>query len=269
MWQPSTEDLELLLHWLTQKPLSHLNSQLSRIVLSHLHWGLNPTKDSLVLPYHFHHKTALAIVKTSLNHAPEVIFGESLLQSGVRQVSNIASVVRQSPEPMFASWAWSMVSMLRLHAVDMEDDLCAKVIDGNPTGFQRVIDYHVNRNAKFLEDGLSQRNPLAVFVILQATNLGHSIPEICNQGFDLLKLLLGSGRYSSVTECLFNISPLFFANPDDAIGHEQFLEVIQAILLADKTLVNAAKDIVYREFPSVILSEFGNMINKQITSFQR
>lgn len=109
--------------WLTSNPLSTLPSQLSRIVISQMDWT------SCRLRWQHHQTVALAIAEAGFKFAPDSI-SDGFLEESVRQVSNIANVVRQSPEQLYTLWAWETVSKLKLHAVDMEKAFCRGAIRG-------------------------------------------------------------------------------------------------------------------------------------------
>ena len=110
MWKPSDQDFNLLGQWLTRRPLCSNFSLLSRMVFSKLNWA--------ILPWQRHSDLALFVIQSGATYAPDCIAG-NFIQDGVRQVSNIANKLRRTPEQIWSSWAWEMVSRLRLHQNDI------------------------------------------------------------------------------------------------------------------------------------------------------
>ena len=100
----------LLGQWLTRRPLCSNFSLLSRMVFSKLNWA--------ILPWQRHSDLALFVIQSGATYAPDCIAG-NFIQDGVRQVSNIANKLRRTPEQIWSSWAWEMVSRLRLHQNDI------------------------------------------------------------------------------------------------------------------------------------------------------
>ena len=171
---------------------------------------------------------------------------------------------------MFLQWAWETISKLRLHALDQEDAVSIAAVQGEREGFERMLDFDLE--ATILDSivrGVTAKNPLACYVALQTTQLGHSVPEICTRGLEYLKVLLVSGRYDHVMECHVNITPLFFPVPDALLGDENFYGVLQSILTADSTVLKMAKELVITDGPGPVIKEFCGMILKQIASFKR
>ena len=79
-----------------------------------------------------------------------------------------ANVVRESPEQAFTRWAWKTVSKLKLHACDMEAEMCAGAVRGEAAAFSRVLDFDLSERVQGLVKGVCQaKNPLACCVALQ------------------------------------------------------------------------------------------------------
>lgn len=58
IWEPTSEDITCLSHWLLFMPAASVENQLARIIFSKLNWGENETKMQLVLPQELHQKAS-------------------------------------------------------------------------------------------------------------------------------------------------------------------------------------------------------------------
>ena len=116
---------------------------------------------------------------------------------------------------------------------------------------------------------MAAKSPLACFVALQLTQLGHFEPDIVERGFSLINFLVSNGRYDHVMECLIHVAPVFFANVEKFWTNPTLVKCIEIISAADQTYFKMAKDLIAAEFPGPVLKEFGNMVVKQIADFQR
>jgi hypothetical protein len=223
--------------------------------------------DSAVLPWQYHQRVALAIVATGTKFAPDSVAG-GILESSVRQISNMV-VVRQTPESLFTLWSWETATKLHLHAVDQEEERCAGAVRGDPEAFSRILDFDLDPRLESVVEGVMAKNPLACYVALQMTQIGHSVPEVCGRGFDHLRVLATSGRYDHVMECICNLTPLFFPAPESVKSHEGFLATLSMITSADQTVYKIAKELLVADSPGPVMKEFGNMVQKQISSWKR
>jgi hypothetical protein len=113
------------------------------------------------------------------------------------------------------------------------------------------------------------KNPLACYVALMTSQIGHSLPEICARGFEHLRVLSQSGRLDHLMEVMSNVTPLFFTSPDALKDHEDFSACLSTILATDQTLYKMAKEMIVADTPGPVMKEFGNMIGKQISSYKR
>jgi hypothetical protein len=285
LWRPTDKDITLLTNWLTSRALSTLQNQVAQAVLGLLNWNC---EDSL--PWRHHQTVALAVTGAGLKHAPDSIAG-GFLEESVKQVSNIANVVRESPEQVYTRWAWKTVSKLKLHACDMEEEFCVGAVKGgcflfyiilycyfiwkafcfvgSPAAFKRMLDFDLSPRVEDLVKGVCAKNPLACCVALQTTQIGHIIPEICNRGLGHLRTLAFSGRFDHVMECLLSITPLFLDTTEALVGNAHFMSVIQGVVSADQTYFKMAKDLIISDFPGPVTEEFSFMLHKQLCLFKK
>jgi hypothetical protein len=178
--------------------------------------------------------------------------------------------VRQdTKENIFCKWTWETISKLHLHPVDQEQDICRKALSGIPDVYLRLKKPDTDEDLKFIPEGVSQKKPMACFVSLSVTHAGVSIPDICLNGFEHLKILAQAQRFGHVMEVLNNMVPLFLSAPSSLVVEAVFIEVIGLILAADETLFNMAKNMVSDGFPGPTTRNFANAVSKQLQSYSR
>ncbi len=218
--------------------------------------------DAGFLGWRRHKDLAVLVVEACLKYAPDSIAG-NFIQDSVRQVSNLASKLRRTPEQAFTAWAWEMCSRLRLHLNDRNGGLGSD----NNSNNEKYMDFDLE--AEVIGEGVAVKNPLACFVALQASQTGNVIDDVLERGFDQLLVLTSSGRYDHILEAIANIVPLFLPRPADLSTSEKFRRVVQSILSVDQTYLKMAKELVVSDFPGPILKELSNMMAMQITSYGR
>ena len=266
-WIPQNEDMNVLSAWLHQYPLSSTESNLARLVLSHLNWGFG-NNDALYLPINLHRRVALLVVELSVKYILETPGqNASLLVEGVKQVS---SMVRpQSNEHAFSLWSWEMVSRLRLHQLDQSDAVsqCSIINPGN--AFSHVPDMDSEATLETLVTAVKEKQPIACFVALRMTLWGHSVPLICSKGFDQLQILQFYYKYEQIMQVLHDIIPLFLDCPESLLRNDKFLGLTTALITADRTYMKMAKNLIAPEFPGIILRQFSGMIESHLQIYKR
>lgn len=266
-WIPQNGDLNVISAWLHQYPLSSTESHLARLVLSHFNWGLGDD-NNLHLPINVHRRIALLMVELSKKYILEnPVQSASLLAEGVKQVSSI--VRSQSNEQAFSQWVWEMVSRLRLNRLEESDAVSQYSIINPGEAFSHVPDLDSDPNLESLVIVLNEKQPLAAFVALRMTLLGHSIPLICSKGFEHLQILQSYHKYEQMLHVLHNIIPLFLNCSEYLLNNEKFLSLTIALITADRTYMKIAKNLIAPEFPGSILKLFSSMIESHLHNYKR
>jgi hypothetical protein len=93
LWKPTEQDLSIISHWLFECPLSSIENQLARQILSELNWGCEgpgPHGGVLCLPLELHQRVAILVVEAALRFTPETVgtAGAGMITEGVKQVRN-------------------------------------------------------------------------------------------------------------------------------------------------------------------------------------
>ncbi|XP_063978440.1 ectopic P granules protein 5 homolog isoform X2 [Diachasmimorpha longicaudata] len=265
-WIPREEDIRILGNWLHNFGLSSTESHLARLILNHLNWGLDKNGD-LYLPLHLHYTIALLVVELTIKFVPDSTQNASIILEGVKQVSSI--VRPQNNELAFSLWAWDMVARLRLHQLDQSNIVCRNAMI-NPAGaFTHVPNIESDPTLEVLRNGMRDMQPMAHYVAVAMTLLGHSVPLICEEGFTSLAVLTCYHKYEHILMALQNIIPLFLECVESLMKTVMFLSVIKSLIAADRTYVKMAKNLIAPEFPGPMIKHFGNMVESHMVNYKR
>ncbi|XP_045603349.2 ectopic P granules protein 5 homolog isoform X1 [Procambarus clarkii] len=271
MWEPDSDDVTCVSHWLLFMPAASVENQLARIILSKLNWGENELKTQLSLPQELHRKVAITVLEAHIKICCDMYSG-SLLTEGVKQVTSV--MYSPSPEQVFFDWSWEMLSCLRLHRLDQPEAQVratlaspSLLLEGMPDPTSVAITQGSLMNV--VKRGIMDKNPLALFSALLLTTWGHSLPEFCEQGIECIHELVAQGRYEAAISALGHIMPLFFSQLEDITSSTRLMLAIQKCLTADHTYITMAKSLVATTFPGKILNAFAAMIVYHIQNYTR
>lgn len=259
-WQPHMEDLEVLASWLLNFDYDTLENSTARVIFAYMNWNFD-TNNQLFLPHEIHIRMAHLVCEVYMKHVNESI------GSGVNDTARQVGSGKKSPskKELFSMWCWSMASILRLHFMDLNDHVVISLID-NPAMVNVIPEVE---KTQLIYQGLTEQKPLAIYLAMLTSQLGHSVPLICHKGFDLLKLLLNDYRHSKVIRCLELMTPLFIQCQNSLYSCESFMLILGAIFIADRTYVKMAKELMTIDSRGPVLTFFGNMIQHQLLNFKR
>ena len=106
--------------------------------------------------------------------------------------------------------------------------------------------------------------PFSCFVALSLTNAGHSIPEFCSVGIDLLCTLSFADQHRPVVAILNHLFPLLVTCPDVLYDQGKLLDIIQRLTQADFTYYKRAKNLLATQFPGDVLKMMASLIENTI-----
>lgn len=259
-WKPETKDLEVLAGWLLNFDYDTLENGTARVIFAYMNWNFDEN-NQLFLSHEIHMRMAYLVCEVYLKHVNESI------GSGANDTARQLGGGKKSPtkKEQFSMWCWSMASILRLHYMDLNDHVAMSMIDNS--AMVNIIPEIEKTHSIY--QGVTEQKPLAIYLGMLMSQLGHSVPLICHKGFDLLKLLLNDYRHSKVIRCLELMTPLFIQCPNSLYACESFMSILSAIFIADKTYVKMAKELMTIDSRGPVLTFFGNMIQHQILNFKR
>ena len=81
-----------------------------------------------------------------------------------------------------------------------------------------------------------------------------------------LSCVASSSHFDHVLECLSNLTPFFFDQPESLWASEAFLKIMQQIISVDQTYLRMA---MVSDFPGPVLKELVNMIAYQMENYTR
>lgn len=259
-WVPKTEDLEVLASWLLNFDFDSIENMTARVIFAYMNWNFD-ANDELFLPHEIHVRMAFLVSEVYTKHV-----GESI-GSGVTETARQVGSSKKTPskKEQFSMWCWSMVSVLRLHYMDLNMQVIMTMME-NPAIINMIPEIETTHG---IYQGFTEQKPLAIYLSLLVSQLGHSIPQICHRGFDQLKLLLNDYRHSKVIRCLELITPLFVNCQSSLYLCESFVSILSSLFSADKTYAKMAKEVMTADARGPVLTFFGNMIQHQLLNYGR
>ncbi|OQV20756.1 Ectopic P granules protein 5-like protein [Hypsibius exemplaris] len=237
---------------------------LAREILSNLNWGFAEGGGELWVDPTVHQYVAVAIVEAFLKFIStknrRLLLYESLLR-----LSSMVTTGKSTPEQLFVGWCWEVLLDLKLHRLAQHPDRLATL--RNNAILDETIP-NLSRDAVTLSplNAVQVRQPMACYVAVMLTDMGHSTSGVLKQGLDWIASLVEQYLYIPALETLEVVTPLFFANNQSVylLQQDQFHFVMNCLLQADATYTRMVKNILAFEFPGKTLKSFGNMVIHQL-----
>ena len=176
-WVPKTEDLEVLASWLLNFDFDSIENTTARVIFAYMNWNFDASGE-LFLPHEIHVRMAFLVCEVYMKHVNETI-GSGVMET-VRQIGS--NKKNPSKKEQFSMWCWSMVSVLRLHYMDLNKQNVMGLLE-NPSIINMIPEIEETSG---IFQGFTEQKPLAIYISLLVSRLGHSIPQICHRGFDQL-----------------------------------------------------------------------------------
>lgn len=257
-WRPKQDDLETLASWLLNFDFESIESTTARTIFAYMNWNFDEN-NQLFLPHDIHIRMAHLVCEVYLKHVGETI--GSGINETARQIGSASSKkTPPSKKEQFSIWCWSMISVLRLHFMDINK---VALIE-NPNLLIMIPEVETTQ---VIYQGFTEQKPLSIYLSLLLSQLGHSIPQICHRGFDQLKLLLNDYRHSKVIRCLELMTPLFVNCQSSLYTCESFINVLSLIFTSDKSYSKMAKEVMTADARGAVVTFFGNMVQHQLTTY--
>lgn len=259
IWIPKDPDMLLLRQWLLNTDLSAAENQLSRTVLESMNWDLFSETGKLVLDIRLHRQVALLLVESYVKFISERR-ASFLIVEGMKQMASLISQ-QGSREQQFNNWAWALALRLKLHRESAI--LHSKAAESQP--FQ-APSLEQEPWLLPLSSAARAKNPLACFLVLSMTDVGHDTMQFLSAGLDMLMTLATSSQYSAVIHVLSCVTPQFLSAPLYLLENETFQKVLQMVLSADENVLRVTKMVLGAEFPGTVTRQFTQMIQAMISA---
>ncbi|PIK43621.1 putative ectopic P granules protein 5-like [Apostichopus japonicus] len=255
--RPTPQDFERLHSWLLHFGPDTIQSQVARLVLAKLNWGVDEESKTLVLDLHLHRNVAVLLVEAHCKHfADKNRAGyQGVLQWNLSKFTyNIEN---------FDFWAWDLMIKLRLHQQsqpyfdEAEHRSMCKESDSNWS----VPNVATDTALYPVQKGLQENIPLACYVAVAMTETGHRLDQFLTVGLNCCQVLATTGYQRLCIPLLSVIVPMFMeeGHPDYLLSNESFLSNVKSILAADFHNARFSQRLL-GSFPGETTKLFANMI---------
>ncbi|GFO21233.1 ectopic p granules protein 5 homolog [Plakobranchus ocellatus] len=260
VWQPTDPDLLILRQWLLNFSLGTLENKLSQMILAKINWDVFEQTGRLVVDMRHHRHVALLLVEAYAKYISDKRAGFFIME-GMRQMSSYLAT-GTSAEQSFNNWAWELALRLKIH----QQSVLLHSPGAVDLNFQSPV---LGSDAWLvpLVKEVTQKSPIGCFVALTMTNVGHEVTSFISEGLDLLAVLTSNYQYTSAIHILGCVVPLFIDCEQYLLENVVFIQVVQAIAVADESLFKSTRSAIMKvEFPGIVTAQFAEMIQAQITS---
>lgn len=264
-WKPTVKDFQLLRDWLLNDALDSARHQLAVTMLTRLNWGLEDNPKRPFLGTSFHQQTALLLTEVVAIHGrlpvPSAVpmLASNFLADSMQFLSSFS---RSWNSSSLVQWAWHLALKLRLHTFDCFPDHLVWMLHHPQRAFCNVR--LLQDDPKLLMLRQPQPTPFSCYVALSMTNAGHSVPEFCSVGVDLLYVLSTADQHRAVVAFLNHLFPLIVTCPDVLYDQPKLLEIFQRLIQADLTYYKRAKNLLAPQFPGVVLKMMASLTENTI-----
>ena len=121
----------------------------------------------------------------------------------VDSVQLVANLLRSWNASQLVAWAWRLVLRLRLHVLDVYPAHASWTLDHPHRALADVGRLDDEPQLGLIRDAVYAGDPLATFVALSLTDVGHVVPQWCTRGPQLLAQLVAA-------HCHQQVPPRFF-----------------------------------------------------------
>uniref|UniRef100_A0A182PNT3 Uncharacterized protein n=1 Tax=Anopheles epiroticus TaxID=199890 RepID=A0A182PNT3_9DIPT len=209
LWNPTEEDINVILEMLLSYPRTHIYHKLAL----GLFIGLN-------VPKH---------VQRRIAHCVVVAFRKNQPSSKTN-----TDGTDQSELDSYQERCLFVLLQLRIHALDQPLPVVRTILqDPSSPEVQNVPALEELRDVKAAID---ERCPVACLAALLTSTIGHWVPVFCQNGVNVLQLLLDRHLDTVVVRCLELISLLFTECPLALSGNERFIGMLSQLVQLDSEL---------------------------------
>ncbi|XP_078589485.1 ectopic P granules protein 5 homolog [Branchiostoma floridae x Branchiostoma japonicum] len=239
LWLPQSPDMVLLETWLLQSELQSPEHRLARLIAAQLNWGTNAQGDRLFLPLDLHRWMGLLLTQVS-NHFLYNKEQAGLIAAGIKQVTQLAAAARLTagPDQQLSTWLWEVGLQLRLHATEQpQPALSAGTIA--QAVIRDVPSFTNDSSLQHLQRAVKTDMPIALYIALAMTSVGHDKNEFLSSGLPLLLQLVEGGHIVPTIHILAKITPLFLTCQHNILQEKRFLKVVEKVIQSDHSLTSS------------------------------
>ncbi|XP_076447261.1 ectopic P granules protein 5 homolog [Babylonia areolata] len=261
IWIPHDPDMLLLRQWLLNNDLDTPENQLARVVIDRMNWGLFTETGKFVLDIRLHRQVALLLVESYVKFISDRRASFFIIE-GMKQMASYAYTSQGSREQQFNNWVWSITLRLKLHREAAI--LHSRAAESHP--FQ-APSLEQEQWLLPLASAARAKNPLACFLVLSMTDVGHDTSLFISVGLDMLLTLTQCSQYSAVIHVLSCVTPQFISTPQYLLENETFQKILQMVLSADESVLKTTKMAMGAEFKAgTVTQQLAQMIQAMISA---
>ncbi|CAH1788011.1 unnamed protein product [Owenia fusiformis] len=259
LWLPTDADIAIVKNWLLNEPLTSPQHQLSRLLVGKMNWAYNRQEDALFLPLSLHRSMALLLYQVYHKHITERNIRGVIADS----VTKVTSVVRthQTNEQQLSDWVWDVTLSLHLHGNNQPQPSLTAAPSVYQIFQRENLPDTTDPELYLIKKGMKDYSPLASYIALTMTKIGHSIEDVCSEGISLILCLVNHYHYIPAIHTLAYIMPLFVGKQEYLITNERFLHLVQSLTGADQNRFTKG---LFQEFPGPVLKLLLCMIQVHI-----
>ncbi|CAL1278001.1 unnamed protein product [Larinioides sclopetarius] len=257
-WIPKCDDVRFIREWVLELPLSSPKNFLGRMLLSKMNWDFS-NQGELTLPLELHRETAVLVLEAYMKFDRKA--NEWSVSNGLTQMFQFATIGNYAREEEgFIPWAWNLLFSLKLHALDKKFPMWVQIYDGFldidflPDPFEELW-------LQPLLNGYEEKHPVACYLLLVMTNVGHNVRRLMIEGLQCLTALVKSQQYLATIQSLYYILPFFVKNSEELLSQTEFITLMSDLIVADMTVLSNIKGPVV----GAVLHKIAAMIKHQIS----
>ncbi|KAL8604118.1 hypothetical protein ACOMHN_047330 [Nucella lapillus] len=261
IWIPQDPDMLLLRQWLLNNDLDTPENQLARVVIDRMNWDLFTETGKLVLDVRLHRQVALLLIEAYVKFISDRRAGFFIVE-GMKQVASYAYSSAGSGEQQLNNWVWGISLRLKLHR--QAAVLHSRAAESHPF---RAPCLQQEQWLLPLATAAGSKKPLACFLVLAMTDVGHDTSQFMSVGLDMLLTLTQSSQFSAVIHVLSCVTPQFITTPQYLLENDTFQKILQMVMSADESVLKVTKMAMGAEFKAgTVTQQFTQMIQAMISA---
>ncbi|KAI8909017.1 hypothetical protein EDD86DRAFT_247294 [Gorgonomyces haynaldii] len=229
-WEPTLEDVQLLSDML-KDPLQSPKSKLCRYIIDQTHWQH--------LSAHVQRQLAVQIVNVYLDTRDRKSTIKQVARKGLQAASAVIPLGDiRSESQLFLDWCWDILGRLRLY-VKPQSLFTYELSGGDASPFKSLSSASLTTiRAHCTSD------PVAAYVYLVLSELGHNFDNFQSSGWELLKIVVKSGRNTCFHQATFEIFYTFYTQVGSSVFETAESSLVLKMFWTQKEYSDSAEDMI-------------------------
>ncbi|XP_040172933.1 ectopic P granules protein 5 homolog [Anopheles arabiensis] len=218
LWDPTESDVNVMLELLLSYPRAHVYHKLALGLLMYINYG---EISGLNVPKALQNRVAYSVVVAFRKNQPPAKAN--------------SDATEQSEHESYQERCLFVLLQLRLHALDQPLPIVQQILQ-DPSSAE-VRNVPALEQLPDVKAAVDERCPVACLAAMLTTTIGHWVPVFCQDGVNVLQLLLDHHLDTVVVRCLELISLLFTECSHALLGSERFAALLTQLVQGDVELV--------------------------------